>query len=265
MANAATLAKPLHIGNATRLGLEAALLASKGMEANSLILDDVAGCAGFSAFYGDYQPKLLPLPGQDYDFLLANQDIAFKSFPAHLGMHWIADAAVLVRNRFVDHFGSFEPSAIQSIVLRVPISKYINRPYPDSEHQARHSFQFNACSALLDGQVNVASFHDDKMFRRDLQHLLSKVVVEHPRDNEANFDKMYGEVALMLENGDVMVAKCDTFYGHWRKPLSRESLVRKFVTNAKNVLQDEQIQSVIQTVDNLESITDSSHLPRLLQ
>ncbi|KAG8578153.1 hypothetical protein GDO81_010400 [Engystomops pustulosus] len=265
MANAATLAKPLHIGNASRLGLEAAILAANGMEANSLILDDVPGCSGFSAFYGDYQPKALDSSGKHYEFLLEKQDIAFKSFPAHLGMHWIADAAVSVRSRFEEQYGSFDPSTIQSIVLRIPVSKYINRPYPDSEHEARHSFQFNACTALLDGEVDVSSFHEDKMFRKEIHNLLSKVIVEHPQDNEANFDKMYGEVALLLKNGDVMTGKCDTFYGHWRKPLSRESLLKKFISNAGHVLQGDQIQGVIQMVENLESVTDSSQLPNLLQ
>ncbi|KAM3910672.1 cis-aconitate decarboxylase-like [Leptodactylus fuscus] len=265
MANAATLAKPLHIGNATRLGLEAAILAANGMEANSLILDDVPGCSGFSAFYGDYQPKAVHSPGKHYKFLLEKQDIAFKSFPAHLGMHWIADAAVSVRNRFEEQYGTFDPSIIQTIVLRIPVSKYINRPYPDSEHEARHSFQFNACTALLDGEVNVGSFHEDKMLRKDLYNLLSKVVVEHPQDNEANFDKMYGEVALLMKNGDVIIGKCDTFYGHWRKPLSRESLVKKFRSNAGHVLQDDQIQCVIEMVENLESVSDGSQLPLLLQ
>ncbi|XP_069800089.1 cis-aconitate decarboxylase-like [Dendropsophus ebraccatus] len=265
MANAATLAKPLHIGNATRLGLEAAILAANGMEANSLILDDVPGCSGFSAFYGDYQPKALPSAGKQYEFLLEKQDIAFKSFPAHLGMHWVADAAVSVRSRFEEQYGTFDPSTIQAIVLRIPVSKYINRPYPDSEHQARHSFQFNACTALLDGEVNIQSFHEDRMFRNDIQNLLNKVVVEHPQDNEANFDKMYGEVSLLLKNGDAIVGKCDTFYGHWRKPLSRESLLKKFVSNAGHVLQEDQIQGVIQTVENLESVSDSSQLSLLLQ
>ncbi|XP_068103702.1 cis-aconitate decarboxylase-like [Hyperolius riggenbachi] len=265
MANAATLAKPLHIGNATRLGLEAAILAARGMEANSLILDDVPGCAGFSAFYGNYQPKPLLLQGDSYEFLLEKQDIAFKSFPAHLGMHWIADAATSVRNRIIELYGSLDPSAIQSIVLRIPVSKYINRPYPNSEHEARHSFQFNACTALLDGEVNISSFHEDNIFRKELNVLLSKVVVEHPQDNEANFDKMYGEVALLLKNGDVMSGKCDTFYGHWRKPLSRESLLNKFLTNARHAIQEDQIQEVIRMVDSLETVTDGSQLPVLLQ
>ncbi|XP_075429733.1 cis-aconitate decarboxylase-like [Ascaphus truei] len=265
MANAATLAKPLHIGNATRLGLEAALLAAKGMKANSLILDDVPGCSGFSAFYGDYQPKSLFPPGKHYEFLLEKQDIAFKRFPAHLGMHWIADASIAVRNRLINHFGSFNPSDIQSIILRIPVSKYINRPSPDSEHEARHSFQFNACTALLDGDVNIGSFSEDSLYRDELQKLLSKVVVEHPEDNVANFDKMYGEVALHLHNGDIIEGRSDTFYGHWRNPLSRDSLLKKFRSNAKHVLNDDKVEAIIHTVDNIESLKDSSQLPLLLQ
>ncbi|NP_001081912.1 aconitate decarboxylase 1 like gene b L homeolog [Xenopus laevis] len=265
MANAATLSKPLHIGNATRLGLEAALLASRGMEANALILDYVPGCAGFSAFYGDYHPKSLSPAGEDYEFLLEKQDIAFKSFPAHLGMHWIADASVSVRNRLINHYGSFNPSAIQSIILRVPVSKYINRPYPESEHEARHSFQFNACTALLDGEVNISSFNDDNMHRPDLHSLLKKVVLEHPEDNVANFDKMYGEVVIVLKDGDVKIGRTDTFYGHWRNPLSRESLLKKFRSNALHVLEEGQVEDVIEMVENMESVSDVSQLPLSLQ
>lgn len=102
MANAATQAKPLHIGNAARLGLEAALLASRGLEANPQVLDDVPGVAGFSAFYEDYAPQPLELPADNSGaFLLEVQDMGFKRFPAHLGMHWIADAASSVNKLLV--------------------------------------------------------------------------------------------------------------------------------------------------------------------
>uniref|UniRef100_A0A8C3V673 Cis-aconitate decarboxylase n=1 Tax=Catharus ustulatus TaxID=91951 RepID=A0A8C3V673_CATUS len=260
MANAATQAKPLHVGNATRLGLEAALLAARGMEANPLILDDIPGCSGFSAFYTIYHPKPLSAPGEHHEFLLEKQDIAFKRFPAHLGMHWVVDAALSVRNLFVNYAGSFSPSLIRSIVLRIPVSKYINRPFPSSEHQARHSFQFNACAALLDGEVGLGSFSESSIQRQELRELLDKVVVEHPEDNVANFDKMYGEVALLLHSGDVLTGKCDTFYGHWRKPLSKESLLKKFRSNASHVLPEEKIEAIITLVDNLENLSDSSQL-----
>ncbi|NXG09989.1 IRG1 decarboxylase, partial [Sakesphorus luctuosus] len=260
MANAATQAKPLHVGNAARLGLEAALLAARGMEANPLILDDIPGCSGFSAFYGVYRPQPLAAPGQQHQFLLEKQDIAFKRFPAHLGMHWVVDAALSVRNLLVNHMGSFCPALIRTIVLKIPLSKYINRPFPSSEHQARHSFQFNACVALLDGDVGLASFSEGSIQRQELRELLAKVVVEHPEDNAANFDKMYGEVALLLHSGDVLTGKCDTFYGHWRKPLSKESLLKKFRSNASHVLAEENVEAIITMVDNLEDLLDGSQL-----
>lgn len=265
MANAATLAKPLHIGNASRFGMEAALLAARGMEANPLILDDVPGCSGFSAFYGDYQPSALAMPDQDYSFLLEKQDIAFKRFPAHLGMHWMADAAISVRNRVTNITGSFNPASISAILLRVPVSKYINRPFPESEHEARHSFQFNACTALLDGVVGISSFSDDSLRRPDLINLLKKVVVEHPEDNVANFDKMYGEVVLLLESGEIVTGRCDTFYGHWRKSLSQESLHEKFLSNATHVLHQGQAQAIIEVVEEIESLVDCSQLASSLQ
>ncbi|XP_061454487.1 cis-aconitate decarboxylase-like [Rhineura floridana] len=266
MANAATSAKPLHIGNATRLGLEAALLAARGMEANPLILDHVPGCAGFSAFYGDYQPRPLNLLANSHCmFLLEKQDVAFKSFPAHLGMHWVVEAALSARKLLIhDPSSSLSPSTIHTIVLRVPPSKYINRPFPESEHEARHSFQFNACTALLDGNMGISSFEEGSAGRQQLKQLLSKVVVEHPEDNEDNFDKMYAEVVLILQNGDMLTGRCNTFYGHWRKPLSRESLLRKFRSNASRVLPEDNIGSIVETVDNLENLSDSSLLASCL-
>ncbi|KAM3867366.1 immunoresponsive gene 1, like [Diretmus argenteus] len=267
MANAATQSKPLHIGNASRLGLEAALLASRGLEASSLVLDAVAGVAGFNAFYEDYMPRPLNLPKDNgHSFLLEEQDMGFKRFPAHLGMHWVADAAASVRTLLVGvDSGTISPAQVQDILLRVPHSKYINRPFPESEHQARHSFQFNACSALLDGEVTVQSFSHAALRRPDLLTLLSRVRVEHPHDNPANFDRMYGEVQVTLVGGDVLKGRCDTFYGHWRNPLTNESLRKKFRYNAGAVLPPEKVEGLIEAVEELDRLEDCTPLLSQLQ
>ncbi|XP_053362394.1 cis-aconitate decarboxylase-like [Clarias gariepinus] len=267
MANAATQSKPLHIGNASRLGLEAALLASRGLEASPLVLDGVPGVAGFSAFYEDYSPRPMVLPEEaEHTFLLETQDIAFKRFPAHLGMHWVADAAAHVHKALL-HLsdGVISPNSVQEILLRVPHSKYINRPFPMSEHQARHSFQFNACTTLLDGQVTVQSFQPEALLRPELHALLSRVRVEHPQNNPANFDRMYGEVQVTLVNGIVLQGHCDTFYGHWRKPLSDESLQKKFRNNASVVLPPEKVNGLIEAVEGLEFLSNCEPLLAQLQ
>lgn len=267
MANAATQSKPLHIGNASRLGLEAALLASRGLEASPLVLDAVAGVAGFSAFYEDYVPQPLQSPGNDsHMFLLEEQDIGFKRFPAHLGMHWVADAAASVHKVLVGVGpGTVSPAQVEDILLRVPKSKYINRPFPESEHEARHSFQFNACTALLDGEVTVQSFTPAAMSRPDLHALLSRVRLEHPNDNPANFNHMYGEVQLTLVGGDTVKGRCNTFYGHWRNPLSNNSLRKKFRSNAEVVLPSEKVEQLIEVVEDLDQLRDCRNLLSQLQ
>ncbi|KAM8848096.1 immunoresponsive gene 1, like [Synchiropus picturatus] len=266
MANAATQSKPLHIGNAARLGLEAAILASRGLEASMLVLDAVEGVAGFDAFYRDYAPQALEAPHCGHQFLLEQQDMAFKRFPAHLGMHWVADAAVSIHKQVVGiDPGTLAPAQVKDILLRVPLSRYINRPFPESQHQARHSFQFNACSALLDGQVSVESFSPAAMDRPELHALLSRVRVEHPGDNPANFSRMYAEVQVTLLGGDVLTARCDSFYGHWRHPLTNESLRKKFRSNAGAVLPSAQVERLVEVVEGLDTQADCSVLLSQLQ
>lgn len=267
MANAATQSKPLHIGNASRLGLEAALLASRGLQASARILDAVDGVSGFSAFYEDYKPCMLESPiGKGHIFLLENQDMGFKRFPAHLGMHWVADAAANIHKLLLEYGSGFiSTDQIQDILLRVPKSKYINRPFPESEHEARHSFQFNACSALLDGELTVQSFAPTAMMRPDLLSLLNRVRVEHPHDNPANFNQMYGEVQVTLAGGDILRGRCDTFYGHWRNPLTNESLRKKFRSNAGVVLPQEKVEGLIDVVEQLDGLKDCRVLLSQLQ
>uniref|UniRef100_A0A6J0SS78 Cis-aconitate decarboxylase n=1 Tax=Pogona vitticeps TaxID=103695 RepID=A0A6J0SS78_9SAUR len=261
LANAATQTKPLHMGNASRHGLEAAIFASLGLEANKLILDLASG---FGAFYTDCLPQTLPNL-QSYSWLLSEQDVAFKSFPAHLGTHWMAEAALAVRKHLAKSGESLPSGRIKTIVLKVPDMQYVNRPLPSSEHEARHSFQFAACSALLDGRISIESFKKQKIFRPELQELLRKTHMEHSPDNQPSFNTLYCEIVITLQDGHTLSERCDTFYGHWRKPLSRADLAKKFYSNATSVLSSEATEGIIEVVDNLENLEDCRMLASLLQ
>lgn len=250
MANAATQTKPLHIGNAARRGLEAAQLAGMGLEGNPAILDIERG---FGVYYKHYSPSAMAEPGAGaFRWLLEDQDVAVKQIPAHLGMHWVVDAALAARAKFESAVGNFDLNQIRRVILRVPRSKYVNLPSPTTEHQARHSFQFNACSALLDNHMSVASFSRGQLYRPALTELLSKVTMETPEDNEPNFDQMYCEVEIETHQGQSHTARCDTFYGHWRTPLSQEDLEAKFKANASVVLCPEGVEGVLDEVAHME-------------
>ncbi|XP_051937640.1 cis-aconitate decarboxylase [Hippocampus zosterae] len=247
LANAATQTKPLHMGYAAQRGLEAARLAQMGLEGNPAILDVEYG---FGVYYEDYNPSVMTLPGVGGSgWVLEEQDVAFKRMPAHLGMHWVVDATLTARAKIPN----LDVGQIKRIILQVPPSKYIDCPYPTTEHQARHSFQFNACSAILDASLSVGSFSKDQMERPNLKELLGKVEVHVPGDNQASFDKMYSKVVIETYQGESFSARCDSFYGHWRKPLKQEDLVDKFMANASLVLSSEGAEGVLHTIRNMET------------
>uniref|UniRef100_A0A8P0N7S9 Cis-aconitate decarboxylase n=2 Tax=Canis lupus familiaris TaxID=9615 RepID=A0A8P0N7S9_CANLF len=261
MANAATQTKPLHMGNAAKHGMEAAFLAMLGLQGNKQVLDMHTG---FGAFYANYSPKVLPNL-ESHTWLLGQQDVAFKRFPAHLATHWVADAAASVRKHLVTDRAPLPTDHIEKIVLRIPDVQYVNRPFPDSEHEARHSFQYVACATLLDGHVTVPSFHKSQISRPQVRELLSKVKLEHPGDNLPSFNTLYCEVSVTLSDGATFTECSDTFYGHWRKPLSQEDLREKFRANASSMLSCDRVERLIEIVDNLEDLGDCSVLTTLLK
>ncbi|XP_004845287.1 cis-aconitate decarboxylase [Heterocephalus glaber] len=262
MANAATQTKPLHIGNAARHGIEAAFLAMLGLQGNKSILDIATG---FGAFCTNYSPKILPSL-DSHSWLLDEQDVAFKRFPAHLATHWVAEAAASVRQHLVLSDRALLPADhIEKIVLRVPDVQYVNRPFPDSEHEARHSFQYVACTMLLDGDIAIPSFHKDHISRPQVTELLRKIKLEHPSDNLPNFDTLYCEICVTLKDGATFTERCSTFYGHWRNPLNEEDLQKKFRANATGVLPHNTLESLIKTVEKLEDLEDCSVLSTLLK
>ncbi|KAM9802878.1 cis-aconitate decarboxylase isoform X1 [Syngnathus typhle] len=259
LANAATQTKPLHMGYAAQRGLEAARLAQAGLEGNPAILDVEHG---FGVYYEDYNPSAMTLPGVGGSgWVLEEQDVAFKRIPAHLGMHWVVDAALTARAKIPN----LDVSQIKRITLKVPPSKYIDCAFPTTEHQARHSFQFNACSAILDAGMSVESFSKAQRERQDLKELLGKVEVHVPGDNLASFDKMYSEVVIETNQGESFSAKCDTFYGHWRKPLRQEDLVDKFMANASFVLSSEGAVGLLDTIGNIETEKECTALHSYLK
>ena len=251
LANAGTQTKPLYVGNAARHGLEAALLSQAGVEGSERILD---GPDGFAAYFGDYRPKCIEEIHCDIGgWCLHTQDVALKSIPAHIGMHWAKDAVLDIRNNLVTD-GILYVKDVKQVSIGVPKTNYIDRPTPKDEHGARHSFQFIACSALLDGKVEPKSFTPDKLHRNELQQLLSVTEMVASEVVSENLDQMNLSVTVTTKDGQQYMGTCDFPYGHWHRPISDKDLYAKFRTNAKaGGLSETDISTVINTVMTLDN------------
>ena len=258
LANAGTATKPLHCGNSARFGLEAALMAKHGVQGNQEILDNTAG---FASFFDDFDPVLLLRSTNVGEYILEYQDVGIKSYPTHIGMHYAIDAALNVRKQASD-LEQFV-AAIQRIEIRAPKSKYVDRSIPETEHGARHSFQFNACTALLDGYVSIESYQEDQRTRQELTALLKKTALIGENDNLACLETMYVEVCVYLQDGRKISERCTAPHGHWKKPLTDTEVERKFIRNAETLPLAER-EKIVDMVWNIDKLFPATSLVNML-
>ena len=118
---------------------------------------------------GEARPELLTeIAGAP--LRLIDPGIGFKPFPCNNFTHRAIDAALQLREKF-----SISQTQIDSVRVTFPDLEYVNRPQPRSGTEARFSVQYTTLAALLDGEVNLDSFSDERLHAADMVTLLPKV------------------------------------------------------------------------------------------
>lgn len=172
LANIGSMTKATHCGHAASSGLDAALLAAAGYTATDAIFEAPRGFAE-TFFPEGFDADLLLAYG--HPFRIVDPGLAIKNFPSQFATHWAISAALGVREAVGD------VSAIERVVLRTPVMRYIDRPKPAHGHEGKFSFQYTAAAALLDGRVGIDSFTNGRRCRADMEALLERIeLVQDP-------------------------------------------------------------------------------------
>ncbi|HEX4183773.1 MAG TPA: MmgE/PrpD family protein [Caulobacteraceae bacterium] len=208
-ANAGTMTKCTHCGYAAQAGLESAMLAAQGFNANADVIDAPNGYA--AAFLGRaFDPR--KLLGFGASFRIVEPGFALKMFPSQFGTHFAITAGLdLFRNLPGDH-------QIQSIRLTTPEMPYVDRPFPDNGLAGKFSFQYTFCRALADGRVTIDTFTDRQVQDPIILDLLSKVELTMNPAIPARFEAMHVEAHVELADGAVLSARCEAPRGAWGLP-----------------------------------------------
>ena len=215
LANAGSMTKALHCGQAAAAGLESALLARNGFTADA---DALAGPRGFgTAFFRDrFDPDRLFGTGAPLN--IVSPGPAFKFYPSQYGTHFIITAALAARTKLP------KDADIRRVRIISPSMPYVDRPNPASGLAGKFSFQYTAAVAILDGQVDVASFTDARRFAPDLAALLPKIVIEPDASREGRFDRMAVDMVIDLGDGTQVEGRCDGPPGIWGRPADVDRL-----------------------------------------
>jgi aconitate decarboxylase len=255
--NTGTMTKSSHSGHAARMGVECAVLARMGWTASA----DLFGPKGFfdTFFHGQGEPHRL-VEEFAKPLRMIDPGVGFKKHPSNYFTHRPIDAALALR---AEH--AIDPAQIEKIDILFPRFDYVNRPFPDTGLDGKFSVQYTTAIALLDGEVTIDSFTNERRFAPDVEKLLRHTTLEVDDAIPADFDGMHTIVIVTLRNGQRFSKRMERLSGWIGQPLTREQRLQKFHSCARRVLNVQAAGRVVELVERLEELQDVQEIMDLVR
>lgn len=192
--------------------------------------------------------------------------VAFKRFPIQIELAAVAEAgsklSASVRSRGVA-IRAIRVETYPGIIERVADADKFK---PQTRGTADHSLPVCLAMALLDGDVTLAQFEQDRWRKPDVMDLVRKTTVTPAA---ALLAKMPGgrgaSVDVEFEDGSTLSETVEVPEGDAKRPMSAASLEAKFMNAAKPVLGPKRSAEVMALVSRLETLTDMGQLARALR
>jgi 2-methylcitrate dehydratase PrpD len=255
-------AKPLHSGYAAKTGIEAALLATRG----------IAGC-GVEGTPGRGRGFLEIMTGQaEFERLLDRlgthytiRDVYFKRFPVCRHAHGAAEAAV--------RLAQTEDYRVEDIV-RVEVWTYelaaslLNR-YPNEQSNliaCQFSIPFVVAAGLVHRRLGISQLSETAIHDPRVLALARRVSVAADAHFTARYpDVTPARVEVVLKDGRIMREEVEMPKGDPRAPLSEQELLEKFRDLAGLVLTPPAVDQVADAVLHLEQLRCVEDLLALME
>ena len=250
-ANTGTMVKSTHPGNAARMGAESAILASMGYTASDEVLESPVGYAA-ALFGGNFNWDAATGNLGD-SWRLTDPGFDIKRFPAQVYMQNVIEAALNLREE-----NGLDPEAIEQVTIQRQ-GRGHSGPVPRSGLDGKFSVEYCAAAALLDGQVGIDTFTDERRFAPDMEDMLGRInVVPEGPASGATLS------TALLKNGSTVSAECNAFRGSAKNPMSRDERLVKVRDCFNRALSDADTKEVVEMLENLESVDDVAELMGVL-
>jgi aconitate decarboxylase len=246
--NTGTMTKSSHSGHAARMGVECAMLTKLGWTASRELFEPKGF---FDTFFGGRgEPERL-VEGFAQPLRMVDPGVGFKKHPSNYFTHRPIDAALALREEM-----KLDPAQIESVEVVFPRFEYVNRPFPETGLDGKFSVQYTTAVALLDGEITVDSFTNERRFANDVAALLPRVKLVIDDAIPGDFDRMHVLVTVRLQNGASRTKRVDTLSGWIGQPLTREQRMNKFYSCARRVLDASAADRVVELTEQLEALGD---------
>ena len=214
----------------------------------------------FDTFFGGRgEPERLV---QDFarPLRMVDPGVGFKKHPSNYFTHRPIDAALALRE---EH--GIDPAALEAVEVVFPRFDYVNRPFPETGLDGKFSVQYTTAVALIDGEVTVDSFTNERRFSPDVEALLPRVKLLIDDAIPNDFDRMHAIVTVTLKDGARHSKRVDTLSGWIGQPLTRDQRMKKFYSCARRVLASSEADRVLARVEDLDKLADVHELMGLVR
>jgi 2-methylcitrate dehydratase PrpD len=206
--NLGTMTKATHCAYAAALGLEAALLTRRGFTGCRTLFDPAPQSYAEAFFPRGFAVEALLDFGDPFRIVDPGYAIT---------------AALSARTQIPS------PDAIRAVRIIAADVPSSDRPQPKSGLDGKFSLQYTTSAALLDGQVGLASFTNERLHRDDMRALLKKIEVRLTRDIPSIYTAgRYLDLEVALTDGETIRTRCERPRGSWgAAPITTEEHLAK--------------------------------------
>ena len=258
--NFGTMTKPLHAGLTGRDGVTAAQLAQMGLTAGDQVVEHPFGFAatvlGEGIYDLDQMAENLGKPYRIQDALI------IKKYPCCGGNHAMLDSlfSLMRDNDFtVDDVANAEiDQSYYSVVMLYQ--------EPEDDLKGKFSAKYNVAAALVDGEVKIDTFTQEKIEDEAIGETMNKVRTRVMAKSEELLTNSEDglKVKITLKDGRVFehtTARADILGGQ-KNPWGFENIQAKFRENVALVLNDEDVQRAVESWSDIPEVTNVTELVR---
>lgn len=253
--NFGTMTKPLHAGVAAQNGVMSVLLARKGFTSDANILEAPLGYAHVYSPKGD-PTRMAKALGNPFD--IVSNGLSFKPYPSCRFTHHLIDAVLHLVNQH--DIAAGDVAAVDCRISPV-VTQVLIHHHPKTALEGKFSLEYCVARALLDKDVCLAHFTNEKVSAKEIQRMLPRIGYTHVPDDTPQKLGQGGamppaEVRLILRNGLELQHRVVTPKGDPQNPMTPEELTVKFRDCAGRVLAPQKIDRCLDILLNLESLKD---------
>ncbi len=258
------LTKRLGPGFAVRGGIQAAMLAQKGVTGAKNSMEGVQGF--YYVYHGNCYSRdiLVGELGKRFE----SENISIKPYPCCRGTHPTIDATLTLVNE-----NDIQPDNVESITIKagrgtldllaLPLEvKAKPRNFVDSQF----SLIWGCATAIVKKRVTLSSYTETAIKEQTVLDVAAKVSVEHdPKFDTGGLEPVH--VEIKMKDGKVYKKLMETATGSPEKPITFDEVVSKFygcVEFSTRPIPEENAKKVIKTVRELEKLGDIRDLIKLL-